>query len=412
MCAGHPRPGEHDHRSLVQFSRRPSTSSFGHTLRRLSTFSTSRRSRPILVGLVAVALLAVGGTTWAYQAMTKHITLVLDGRTEQITARGGSVADVLHSQGITVGPHDVVAPDPSSSVQDGTEIAVEFGRPLRLSVNGAPHTYWVTATSVSSALSEIGRSFSGQAEFSTSRDASIGRKGLAVKVLTPKRIVAALAGRAPVHKRVYAVTVREALADLGITPGRHDIVKPALSALVSPGERIEYTKVRIVRQHLPHQSFTVPAVHRDDATLDQGSTKVETEGSAGVRDITYRLVYRNDHLVGRTVLSEHVVTAPVAQVLDVGTKAPPVVAAAPTTNFASGDTAWDRIAQCESGGNWAANTGNGYYGGLQFSLGTWQAYGGTGLPSSASRETQIAIATKVRDASGGYGAWPVCGRLA
>jgi hypothetical protein len=69
---------------------------------------------------------------------------------------------------------------------------------------------------------------------------------------------------------------------------------------------------------------------------------------------------------------------------------------------------WDSLAQCESGGNWAINTGNGYYGGLQFSLGTWQAYGGTGLPSQASRETQIAIATKLRDASGGYGAWPAC----
>ena len=67
-----------------------------------------------------------------------------------------------------------------------------------------------------------------------------------------------------------------------------------------------------------------------------------------------------------------------------------------------------RSPQCESGGNWAINTGNGYYGGLQFSLGTWHAYGGTGLPSQHSRETQIAIATKLRDASGGYGAWPHC----
>ena len=79
-------------------------------------------------------------------------------------------------------------------------------------------------------------------------------------------------------------------------------------------------------------------------------------------------------------------------------------------NFAGGSTVWDQLAQCEAGGNWATNTGNGYYGGLQFSLGTWQAYGGSGLPSNASRETQIAIATKVRDASGGYGAWPACAR--
>jgi hypothetical protein len=70
---------------------------------------------------------------------------------------------------------------------------------------------------------------------------------------------------------------------------------------------------------------------------------------------------------------------------------------------------WDAVAQCESGGNWAANTGNGYYGGLQFNLGTWHAYGGPGRPDQQSRETQISIAEKVRDASGGYGAWPVCG---
>lgn len=77
-------------------------------------------------------------------------------------------------------------------------------------------------------------------------------------------------------------------------------------------------------------------------------------------------------------------------------------------NYDPGDgSVWDRIAACESGGNWAINTGNGYYGGLQFSLNTWQAHGGTGLPSDASREQQIAIAQSVQ-ASQGWGAWPVC----
>ena len=71
-------------------------------------------------------------------------------------------------------------------------------------------------------------------------------------------------------------------------------------------------------------------------------------------------------------------------------------------------TAWDRVASCEAGGNWHINTGNGYYGGLQFSLGTWHGYGGTGLPSQHSREEQIRIAIKLRNASGGYGAWPGC----
>ena len=71
---------------------------------------------------------------------------------------------------------------------------------------------------------------------------------------------------------------------------------------------------------------------------------------------------------------------------------------------------WDRIAKCESGGNWHINTGNGYYGGLQFSAGTWRAYGGTAYAptaAGASREQQIAVATKVQHAQG-WGAWPVC----
>jgi len=68
---------------------------------------------------------------------------------------------------------------------------------------------------------------------------------------------------------------------------------------------------------------------------------------------------------------------------------------------------WDSLAQCESGGNWGINTGNGYAGGLQFSPGTWAAYGGTGSAANASREQQIAVAEKVQ-AGQGWGAWPAC----
>lgn len=69
---------------------------------------------------------------------------------------------------------------------------------------------------------------------------------------------------------------------------------------------------------------------------------------------------------------------------------------------------WDAIAACESGGNWAINTGNGYYGGLQFSLPTWQANGGSGMPHQASRAEQIRVAENTL-MSQGIGAWPTCG---
>jgi nucleoid-associated protein YgaU len=76
-------------------------------------------------------------------------------------------------------------------------------------------------------------------------------------------------------------------------------------------------------------------------------------------------------------------------------------------NAATTATTWDALAQCESGGNWAINTGNGYSGGLQFSASTWAAYGGTGSAADASRDQQIAVAEQVQ-ASQGWGAWPSC----
>jgi hypothetical protein len=79
---------------------------------------------------------------------------------------------------------------------------------------------------------------------------------------------------------------------------------------------------------------------------------------------------------------------------------------ATAANAASTST-WDALAQCESSGNWAINTGNGYAGGLQFSPTTWAAYGGTGSAADASREQQIAVAERVQ-ASQGWGAWPSC----
>ncbi|WP_019930842.1 transglycosylase family protein [Nocardia sp. BMG111209] len=70
---------------------------------------------------------------------------------------------------------------------------------------------------------------------------------------------------------------------------------------------------------------------------------------------------------------------------------------------------WDGVAQCESGGNWHINTGNGFYGGLQFTQSTWRANGGSGVASEASKDEQVRVAENVL-ASQGAGAWPVCGK--
>lgn len=120
-------------------------------------------------------------------------------------------------------------------------------------------------------------------------------------------------------------------------------------------------------------------------------TSTDTRSSKGPRDTTG--LFRNTAsalTVGALTLSGFVLTTTDASAASVGT--------------------WDKVAQCESGGNWHINTGNGYYGGLQFSASTWRAYGGASYASRAdlaSKSAQIAVAEKVLN-SQGPGAWPVC----
>ncbi len=369
------------------------------------------RSRAVLGVLVGVVALTVVGTTMAYAAMRTTVTLAVDGRTREVTATATTVGDVLAAEGIETGPRDIVAPGPEEQVEDGSAITVRYARPLDVVVDGEEQTHWVTATDVSGALSELGTAYRG-ADLSVSRSMSIGRGGASLSVVTPKTITFALAGRKPVRRTVTALTVDDALAEMDVRPDGDDQTTPARRHVLEDGDRVVFTDVRVARERDKTQSIAFETESREDDTALEGTTTTVQVGRAGVRDVTYRVVYRNGEESARKILRSEVVSAPVTEVVAVGTRAPePEPAPAPepaAANFAGGSTVWDSLAQCESGGNWAINTGNGYYGGLQFNVGTWQAYGGSGLPSQASRETQIAVATRLRDASGGYGAWPGC----
>jgi uncharacterized protein YabE (DUF348 family) len=365
------------------------------------TFARVSKSKAALVAAGAVALAAVVGTTVGYASMGKNITLNVDGHITHVSADGDNVGQVLQDQGISLQSHDEVAPAVNQPVHDGTTIAVRYGKPLHLVVDGKTTTYWVTATDVRGALQEINRSFD-RSQLSVGRGAGITRNGLRISIVTPRRLTFVIGGKKAVHRTVPAYTVRQALAALDVKLHKRDVVHPGLGHTLRQGDKVVVDRVRVVRRHVSGESMPFTTVTRSDSSLARGSTHVVRTGRDGLRDVSYRIMFRNGRLVARRVVSQRVLRASVAQIERVGTKS------VATTNFAGGTTVWDRLAQCESGGNWADNTGNGYYGGLQFSLGTWRAYGGSGLPSSASRLTQIAIATKIRNASGGYGAWPAC----
>jgi uncharacterized protein YabE (DUF348 family) len=369
---------------------------------RLAQLSRSKlNSRTVLATLVAVIVAAVAGTTVGYAALSKDVTLTLDGKTRQVSAIGDTVADVLAAEGIEVSDKDLVAPSVDETVTDGSAIAVQFGRPLELSVDGDSQTYWVNSTDVASALGEIGRRFDG-ADLSASRGSSIGRSGLTLEVVTPKVVHLKLGAKDLRKRTLTALTVADVLESMGFEVDRHDKVTPSLTTEIADGDKVVVKDIRLATKRVAREVVDAPVIEREDDSMFEGEEEVVQSGKDGVRNVTYRLRFVNGELVARKVVEADVRVKAVPTIVKVGTKEEP------TSNFAGGSTVWDSLAQCESGGNWAINTGNGYYGGLQFSLSTWRAYGGPGYPHQQSRETQIAIAEKLRAATGGYGSWPGC----
>ena len=361
------------------------------------------KSKALLATLVAAIVVAIGGSTLGYASLTNSVTLSLDGQTKTVDVTGDTVADVLATEGIEITDKDLVAPSLDERVDDGTRISVQFGRPLELIVDGEERTYWVNSTDVASALGEVGRGFA-TSDLSMSRDATISRSGTRLEITTPKTLEVTVGKQLVKEREVTALTVAEVFDELGVKVSKHDVVKPRLGAEVADGDKLVLTDIRIVTKRVRNEPIDFATVERADDSMYEGEDEMARAGRVGVRDVTYKVTVRNGKIVATAVARSTVERKPVSAIVKVGTKEE----VSTSLNFAGGSTVWDSLAQCESGGNWAINTGNGYYGGLQFSLSTWQAYGGTGLPSSASRETQIAIATKLRDASGGYGAWPGC----
>jgi uncharacterized protein YabE (DUF348 family) len=365
----------------------------------------------IIAAAGAAAVLAVAGGSLAYAAKSKTVTVSVDGQVQEVHTFGSTVADALKAKGITVGERDLVAPAPDAKLRDGQEIAVRYARQLTVTADGSKKVFWTTAANVDQAFTDLGLRYDGAA-LSTSRSAAIGREGLDLVVRSAKQVVFVRAGK-PVTVKSTGQTVAEALKLAKAKYDANDKITPAASTPLRSGLRIT-----IVRVDVRNLSQQVKLPYETDETktdsLFEGDEKTTRKGVDGKRQVTYRVVLADGKVVRRTVAGSKVLLKPVTELVQIGTKAKPDDES--DDEPATGDTsAWDRIAKCESGGNWKINTGNGYYGGLQFSKGTWDNYGGekyAEYPHQASKAQQIAIAEKVRAARGGYGDWPHCGKLA
>ncbi|QFZ23998.1 resuscitation-promoting factor [Saccharothrix syringae] len=353
--------------------------------------------RRFLKAAVATVLVTISGGGATAIAMDKSVTVDVDGEAKTVRTYESTVGEILADEGITVGDHDALSPSPQAKVGDGGKITLDRGRLVRATVDGEQREGWVRSVTVDEALDQLEIDDRG-AWVSHDRGMDVPLQGMDLEVKSLKTITLYDGGNAPRQIQTTAVTVDELLKGENLALGPDDKLETALDLRVTNGAEVHISRtgVSVINATEPVQP---PVEEIKDDTMMKGEKQVVEPGAAGEQIVTYRVTVKNGQEIGREKLGAKVTREPVARKVKVGTKLPPDGAV------------WDSLAKCEAGGNWAINTGNGYYGGLQFNKGTWDAYGGgqyAAYPHQATREQQIAVATKLRDARGSYSAWPGC----
>ncbi len=382
----------------------------------------ARRSTRIAGVAVVASALVAGGAVAAYEHTT--VTLDLDGTTTEVSAFGHGVDDVLAAADVEPGDRDSVSPALDATVADGDTVAVRTGKQINLTVDGESQKSWTHAITVGEALDALSVRSAG-AEVSASRSTPIGRDGLDLVVSTPKQVQVLADGQA-VPSTSTATSVGQLLDDSGVSVGPDDAVSVPASAPLVDGLVVAVTRIT-KGEDAEEEQLPFATQERESGDLYTGETKVVEAGSAGVQRTSYTTTLADGQEIARATTGEETVSEAVDRVVLKGTKPRPAPAPSPSRSSSGGSSAprasspstpsapvaggsvWDSIAQCESGGNWSINTGNGYSGGLQFAAGTWRAYGGSGSAHQNSREQQIAVAQRVQAAQG-WGAWPACTR--
>ncbi|MGC4933910.1 transglycosylase family protein [Gordonia sp. DT30] len=350
----------------------------------------------VAIGAV-LCTVAAGGITGA--AMHKNVTIDVDGQKVQVATMSMNVDSLLESQGYHPADGDIVSPAPDSSFADGQTVTFHRKKQVVLDVEGQRRVVETTAVNVNELLNQQGLAH-GADDPNFNANGPIPVKGAVVDVTLPKNLVI-LDGGTRTQTSVPAETVAEALQRLGAPLQATDKVEPAADAKVGNGTTITVTRIR-TNQTTVEEDVNAPDITQDDPTVTKGRRVVAKPGTPGRANVHYEVTTVNGKVVKRTKLGQDVITAPVAATVRVGTK--------PGAPFVAPGSVWDSLAQCESTGNWAINSGNGFYGGIQFDQNTWDRWGGQEYaprPDLATREEQIAIAEKTQAAQG-WGAWPTC----
>lgn len=365
--------------------------------RRINKTSTTRA----VIASTAVGALAIGGATTAAAAQ-KSVTVDVNGEPIELTTFAGNVGGALKAAGVEVGEKDLVYPAPSDSLNSGDTVTVRTAKPVAVTIDGGEaQEFTTTAATVSDFLKEL-PGVGGSSHAYTGEEPVTDN--MTIELTSPK-IVAIHEGGKTTYTAAAATTVSELLRDRGVFVDSNDRVSPGLNAEVKDNMDITIDRVD-VDQRTDVEEFDVEPRYIDDENLAEGEEQVREKGEKGKREVTRRVITVNGTIESDEIVNHEETRKGRAAVIARGKKKEES-ASAPAV---AGGSVWDSIAQCESGGDWSISTGNGFYGGLQFTASTWAAYGGTAYAPSAnlaSREQQIDVAKRVQ-AGQGWGAWPAC----
>jgi uncharacterized protein YabE (DUF348 family) len=364
-------------------------------------FTSDGKFSFLKVGTQLLVLCALVVGLVAFVGNNKTITLNVDGKVTSVQSFGGTVGQVVKSAKLELKPADRVSPSVDATVQNGTVINVNMAKAVKVSLDGSEKTVSTTAPDVAGLVTELG--VASASSVSVPKDAQLSVDGSFVSISTPKNVSIVADGKVSTATTT-AATVGQVLEDAGVTLGVNDRASQPGNAnvvnnMVVKVSRVDTGKTEATTEDVPFETLTT-----ESADLLKGEKKVTQAGAAGKVDRTFKLVLVDGREASRTLVSETVSVQPVTEKVTVGTKAKPVAEAAAAANTGAAAPAmmneamWDKIAQCESSGNWAANTGNGYYGGLQFDIRTWIGSGGGAYAPNASLATkaqQIDIANRV-----------------
>jgi resuscitation-promoting factor RpfB len=360
-----------------------------------------RHVRRVLALLVVVAL----GLPAIMAA--SHVEIVVDGEVVELRTYATTVEAVLASAGVEVGPHDEVTPDPAERLEDGQAVEVIRAVDVTLTYRGHTRTLPVAGDTVADALQAAGLGDVSGLSIDPHPAAPI-QDGTHIQVAQPVSVRILADDQETLVRLSWGGTVQDALDLAGVEVREDDELSLDAAediSLAGPEEvRVRVTRIDqdevIDEVRLPFEEEV-----RRTANRFVGDRVVVQHGQEGLRVDTYVRTIVDGEVVDRELASQEVVREPVTRIVEVGTKERP-----PPPPPPSGAEVWDRLAQCESGGNWHINTGNGYYGGLQFHPDTWRRVGGTGLPHEHSREEQIYRAERLlATTSGRYSPhWPAC----